>query len=42
MLKIPYVNVVGCKMYAMVLIILDILYALSIVSGYMESLGKEH
>ncbi|KAH9687012.1 hypothetical protein KPL70_014605 [Citrus sinensis] len=42
MAKIPYANVVGCMMYAMVLTRPDISYALSVVSRYMVSPGKEH
>ncbi|KAH9648352.1 hypothetical protein KPL70_025549 [Citrus sinensis] len=42
MAKIPYANAVGCMMYAMVLTRLDISYALSVVSKYMVSPGKEH
>ncbi|KAH9698599.1 hypothetical protein KPL71_024065 [Citrus sinensis] len=42
MTKIPYANAVGCMMYAMVLTRPDISYALSVVSRYMVSPGKEH
>ncbi|KAH9657534.1 hypothetical protein KPL70_023118 [Citrus sinensis] len=42
MAKIPYANAVGCMMYAMVLTRPDISYALSVVSRYMVSPGKEH
>ena len=42
MTKIPYANAVGCMMYVMVLTRPDISYALSIVSKYMVSPGKEH
>lgn len=42
MSKITYANVVGCMMYSMVLTRLDITHALSVVSRYMVSLGKEH
>ncbi|KAH9779137.1 Integrase catalytic domain-containing protein [Citrus sinensis] len=42
MAKIPYANAVGCMMYAMVLTRPDISYALSVVSKYMVSPGKEH
>ncbi|KAH9745502.1 hypothetical protein KPL70_004095 [Citrus sinensis] len=42
MAKIPYANAVGCMMYVMVLTRPDISYALSVVSRYMVSLGKEH
>ena len=42
MSKIPYANVVGCMMYAMVLTRPDISHALSLVSRYMASPGKEH
>ncbi|KAH9782190.1 Integrase catalytic domain-containing protein [Citrus sinensis] len=40
--KFPYANAVGCMMYAMVLTRPDISYALSIVSRYMATPGKEH
>ena len=42
MVKFPYANVVGCMMYAMVLTRPNISYALSIVSRYMATPGKEH
>ena len=42
MANIPYANTVSCMMYAMVLTRPDIFYALSVVSRYMVSLGKEH
>ncbi|KAH9767149.1 hypothetical protein KPL71_011170 [Citrus sinensis] len=42
MLKIPYANAVGCMMYAMVLTRPDLAYALSLVSRYMATPGKEH
>ncbi|KAH9716149.1 Integrase catalytic domain-containing protein [Citrus sinensis] len=42
MAKIPYANAAGCMMYAMVLTRPDISYALSVVSRYMVSPGKEH
>lgn len=42
MAKIPYANAVGYMMYAMVLTRPDISYALSVVSRYMVSPGKEH
>ena len=41
MSAVPYVNVVGCMMYAMVLTI-DISHALSVVSRYMASPGHDH
>ena len=42
MTKVSYVNVVGCTMYAMVLTRPDLAHALSIVSRFMASPGKEH
>lgn len=42
MMKIPYVSVVGCLMYAMVLTKLDIAYVISVVSRYMSNPRKEH
>lgn len=41
MLHTPYANAVGCLMYAMVLIKLDILHVVSVISRYMASLGKK-
>ena len=42
MAKFPYDNVVGCMMYAVVLTRPNISHALSIVSRYMATPGKEH
>ena len=42
MTKVPYANVIGCMMYAMVLTRPDLAHALSIVSRFMASPGKEH
>ena len=42
MSRVPYVNVVGCLMYAMVCTRLDISHAIGVVSKHMENLGKEH
>lgn len=42
MTKVPYANVVGCMMYAMVLTRLDLAHALSVVSRFMATLRKEH
>eukprot|EP00253_Pinus_taeda_P025872 PITA_25872 len=42
MSRIPYANVVGCLMYAMVCTRLDISHAVGVVSRYMANLGKEH
>ena len=40
--EIPYANVVGCIMYAMVCTRPDIAYAVSVVSQFMANLGKAH
>ncbi|KAH9743535.1 hypothetical protein KPL70_003339 [Citrus sinensis] len=42
MSKVPYANAVGCMMHAMVLTRPDISHALSLISRYMASPGKEH
>lgn len=42
MKSIPCANVVGCLMYTMVLIRLDITHVVSVVSKYIASLNKEH
>ncbi|KAH9786526.1 hypothetical protein KPL71_010287 [Citrus sinensis] len=42
MTNIPYAKAVGCLMYAMVLTRPDISHAVSVVSRYMASPGKEH
>ena len=42
MSHVPYVNVVGSLMYAMVSTIPYISHAIGVVSRYMENLGKEH
>ena len=42
MSKVPYANAVGCMMYAMVFTRPDISHALSLISRYMASPGKEH
>ncbi|KAH9698871.1 Integrase catalytic domain-containing protein [Citrus sinensis] len=42
MTKVPYANVVGCMMYAMVLTRPDLAHALSVVSKFMATPGKEH
>ena len=42
MSKVPCVNAVGCLMYLMLCIRLDISHAVSMVSRYMANLGKEH
>lgn len=42
MTKIPYANIVGCMMYAMVLTRPNISHALSVISRFMASLSKEH
>ena len=39
---VPYSNVVGSIMYAMVCTRLDIVQAVSVVSKYMANLGKAH
>ncbi|BFG14424.1 hypothetical protein CerSpe_006980 [Prunus speciosa] len=40
--KVPYANVVGCLMYAMVCTRPDIAQAIIAVSRYMANLGKQH
>eukprot|EP00253_Pinus_taeda_P034543 PITA_34543 len=42
MSRIPYANVVGCLMYAMVCTRPDISHAVGVVSRYMANPGKEH
>ena len=42
MTKVPYVNVVGCMMYAMVLTRPDLTHAFSVVSRFIAAPGKEH
>ncbi|KAK3025021.1 hypothetical protein RJ639_044630 [Escallonia herrerae] len=42
MSRVPYVNAVGCLMYAMVCTRPDISHAVSMVSRYMRNLGKKH
>ncbi|KAH9703748.1 Integrase catalytic domain-containing protein [Citrus sinensis] len=42
MTKVPYANVVGCMMYAMVLTRPDLAHALSVVSMFMATPGKDH
>ncbi|KAH9803393.1 hypothetical protein KPL71_001741 [Citrus sinensis] len=42
MTKVPYVNAIGCMMYAMVLTRPDLAHALSVVSRFMATPGKEH
>ena len=42
MSRIPYANVVGCFMYAMVCTRPDISHAVGVVSKYMENPGREH
>jgi len=42
MSQIPYANVVGCLMYAMVCTRPDISHAVGVVSRYMANPGKEH
>uniref|UniRef100_A0A803PR66 Retrovirus-related Pol polyprotein from transposon TNT 1-94 n=1 Tax=Cannabis sativa TaxID=3483 RepID=A0A803PR66_CANSA len=42
MSRVPYASVIGSLMYVMVCTRLDIAYALSMVSRFMENLGKEH
>jgi len=42
MSRIPYANVVGCLMYAMVCTLPDISHAVGVVSRYMANPGKEH
>ena len=42
MSRVPYSSEVGSLMYAMVCSSLDLAYAVSVVSRYMEILGKKH
>ena len=42
MSHVPYANIVGCLMYAMVCTRPDISHALGVVSKYMANPGKEH
>ena len=42
MSRVPYSNVVGSLMYAMECLRLDLAYAVSEVSRYIEKSGKEH
>ena len=42
MSRVPYSNVVGSLMYAMVCLSLDLAYAVSVVNRYMEKPSKEH
>jgi hypothetical protein len=42
MSRVPYANVVGSLMYAMVSTRPDISHAVGVVSRYMENPGKEH
>ena len=42
MAHIPYVNTIGCLMYAMVCTRPDISHAIGVVSNYMENPGNEH
>ena len=39
---VPYVNSIGCLMYAMVCTRPDISHAVGVVSKYIENKGKEH
>ena len=42
MSRVPYVNAVGCLMYAMVCTRPDIAHAVSVVSRFMARPGREH
>ena len=42
MSRVPYSNIVGSLMYAMVCTRTDIAHAVSVVSRYMANLGKAH
>ncbi|KAM1333083.1 hypothetical protein COP2_009342 [Malus domestica] len=42
MKKVPYANVVGCLMYAMVCTRPDIAQAINVVSRYMANPRKQH
>ena len=39
---VPYANLVGCLMYAMVCTRPNISYVVGVVGKYMENSGKEH
>ena len=40
--KVPYSNVIGCLMYAMICSRPDLAYAASLISRFMSNLGKMH
>ena len=42
MSRVPYANVVGSLMYAMVCMTPDISHAVGVVRRYMHDLGKGH
>ena len=42
MVHVPYANLVGSLMYAMVYTQLDIVHVVEVLSIYMSTLGKEH
>jgi hypothetical protein len=42
MSKVPYSSAVSSLMYAMVCSLLDLSYAMSLVSRYMANPGKKH
>lgn len=42
MTRVPYANIIGSIMYAMICIRPDLAYVVSIVSRYMADLGKDH
>ena len=42
MSSVPYANGVGSLMYAMICTRLDLAYSVSLVSRFMENLGREH
>ena len=42
MSKVPYANAMGCLMYDMVCTRLDLAHVISVMSKYMENLGRQH
>lgn len=42
MSKVPNANSVGCLMYVMIDIILDLAHIISVISRFISNLGKEH
>ena len=42
MCRVPYSNVVGCMMYAMIATRLDIAYGVGLVSRFISCPSKDH